>query len=349
MSDNPLGQGENAFSNRVLKLAHRPTGVPVFGDWQVMNEPVPAPKFDECVVAVDHISIDPAMRGWLDDVPSYLPPVRLNTVMRAIGVGRVVRSLSDRFPVGTAVMGMLGVQRFALVNAAKLTAIDTSLGSPRSHLGVLGQTGLTAFFGLFEIGMPKAGDTVVVSAAAGAVGSVVGQLARLSGCRVIGIAGGAKKCLYIRNELGFDEAIDYKSEDVGSALKTLCPSGIDVYFDNVGGPTLEAVLNNLALKARIVICGAISQYNATELPAGPNNLWKLLVRRASMQGFLVFDHADEYPQARARLADWVARGSLLGAETVVDGTVDDFPHVFLRLFQGENMGKLILSLEVSNG
>jgi len=334
--------------NRILKLARRPVGVPVMTDWKILEEPVRAPMPGECVVAVDHISIDPAMRGWIDDVSSYLPPVRLDQVMRALGVGRVVRSRDDRLPVGTVVQGLLGVQRFAVVNGRWLNSVDESLGSARSHLGVLGQTGLTAYFGLFSVGRPVAGDTVVVSAAAGAVGSIVGQLARLAGCRVIGVAGGPEKCRFVREELGFDEAVDYKSENVTEALSGLCPTGIDVYFDNVGGLILEAALANLALHARVVICGAISQYNATIVSPGPSNLWQLLVKRATMQGFLVIDHTDDFPRARAKLSEWLSRGALLGPETVVQGDVDQFPEALLGLFRGDNVGKLVLSLDVSS-
>lgn len=349
MSDPKDQHADFPQSNRILKLARRPVGIPVMADWRIVEEPVRAPVLGECVVAVDHISIDPAMRGWIDDVSSYVPPVRIDQVMRALGVGRVVQSRNDRLPVGTVVQGLLGVQRFAVVDGRWLNPVDESLGSARSHLGILGQTGFTAYFGLFSVGRPIAGDTVVVSAAAGAVGSVVGQLARLAGCRVIGVAGGPEKCRFIREELGFDAAVDYKTENVQEALRELCPTGIDIYFDNVGGPILEAALANLALRARVVICGAISQYNAKVASPGPSNLWQLLVKRAAMEGFLVIDHIDDFPWARTRLSEWLSRGSLLGPETVIQGDVDDFPEALFGLFRGENVGKLVLSLDASNG
>ena len=348
MSDLPGQAADFSRPNRILKLARRPVGIPVLADWRIVEEPVRAPVLGECVVTVDHISIDPAMRGWINDVSSYVPTVRIDQVMRALGVGRVVQSRNDRLPVGTVVQGLLGVQRFAVIDGQWLNSVDESLGSARSHLGILGQTGFTAYFGLFSVGKPIAGDTVVVSAAAGAVGSVVGQLARLAGCRVIGVAGGPEKCRFIREELGFDGAVDYKTENVQEALRELCPTGIDVYFDNVGGLVLEAALANLALHARLVICGAISQYNAKVAMPGPSNLWQLLVKRAVMEGFLVIDHTDNFPVARARLSKWLRHDNLRELETVVQGDVDDFPEVLLDLFRGDNVGKLVLTLDSRN-
>lgn len=333
-----------AAGNRTVRLARRPQGEPVAADWTIADEPVAAPGPNQVLVEVTALSVDPAMRGWLDDVASYLPPVALGEVMRAIGTGVVLRSAHHRFPVGSQVHGMLGVQRLATPDVRGLTLVDPSLGSARDYLGVLGQTGLTAYFGLFEIGRPRAGDTVVVSAAAGAVGSVVGQLARLAGCRVVGIAGGPDKCAYVVDDLGFHAAIDYRNEDVATALATSCPDGVDVFFDNVGGDVLDATLLHLARGARVVLCGAISQYNSVDGYAGPANYWQLLVRRATMQGFLVFDFTSQYSTARARLAAWQRDGELVGTETVVEGRVDDFPEVLLRLFRGDNRGKLVLSL-----
>ena len=330
--------------NTSIRLAQRPNGLPVADDWAQVAEPVPEPGANEFVVRISMISLDPAMRGWLDDRPSYLPPVGLGDVMRASAVGEIVASQHRRFPVGAWVEGAFGVQEFAVSNGRDVTLVDPSLGTPSMYLGLLGSTGLTAYFGLFTHGRPTAGDTVVVSGAAGAVGSTVGQLARISGCRVIGIAGGPDKCRYVVEELGFDHAIDYKSERVRPALATACPNGIDVYFDNVGGSILNAALSTLAMHARVVICGAISQYNAETPTPGPSNYMNLLVRRATMTGFLVFDHSAEYRVARQRLAAWKDDGLITAPETIVAGSVTDFPEALLRLFSGDNLGKLILDI-----
>ena len=332
------------LSSRAVRLARRPQGLPQDDDFRLTVDEVPEPAPGQVMVRVDLISLDPAMRGWLDDRPSYLPPIAIDEVIRAGGVGEVVASAHPRFPVGTVVMGTLGVQEFAVVDATGLTRVDPALGSPTMYLGVLGLTGMTAYFGLFEHGRPRAGDTVLVSAAAGAVGSITGQLARIAGCRVVGVAGGPEKCAYVTEVLGFDACIDYRSPGLRRAVRDACPDGIDVYFDNVGGPVLEAALANLAMHARVVICGAISQYNAEEIPAGPANYMALLVRRATMAGFLVFDHAADYRVARTRLSRWVANGDLVAPDTVVTGSVEDFTSVFLRLFSGDNIGKLILDI-----
>lgn len=318
--------------------------MPVPEDFRVSADEVPEPGPGQVAVRVSLISLDPAMRGWLDDRPSYLPPIGLDEVIRAAGVGEVVASQHPRFPVGTLVTGTLGVQEYAVVDGAGLTRVDLALGTPAMHLGVLGLTGMTAYFGLFEHGRPRAGDTVLVSAAAGAVGSIVGQLARINGCRVVGVAGGEEKCAYVTDTLGFDACVDYKSPDLRRAIRTACPDGIDLYFDNVGGAVLETALANLAMHARIVICGAISQYNAEGVTPGPSTYMALLVRRATMTGFLVFDHVAEYRTARARMARWVAEGRVIAPETIVAGSVGDFHEVFLRLFRGDNLGKLILDI-----
>ena len=331
-------------SNTSVRLARRPAGMPVADDWLVEAAPVPDPGPGQFVVKTQLISLDPAMRGWLDDRPSYLPPVGIGDVMRAMTVGEVVASEHPRFVAGSMVLGTFGVQEYALSDGDGVTMVDSRLGTPSMYLGILGTTGLTAYFGLMELGKPRAGDTVVVSAAAGAVGSVVGQLAKLSGCRVIGIAGGPEKCATVVDDLGFDVAVDYKAPGLRNALAQACPDGIDVYFDNVGGPVLNAALGNLAMGARVVICGAISQYNAEAPTPGPSNYMSLLVRRATMSGFLVFDYVSEYRVARKRLARWVADERLTAPETLVKGSVADFNDVLLRLFSGDNVGKLILDV-----
>jgi len=331
-------------ANRSVRLARRPVGLPTADDFRISTEPVAEPGPSQVLVRVDLISLDPAMRGWLDDVPSYLPPIGIDDVIRAAGVGEVIASQHPRFPVGTVVQGDTGVQEYAVLDARGLVRVDEALGTPSMYLGVLGLTGLTAYFGLLEHGRPRAGDTILVSGAAGAVGSVVGQIGRLNGCRVVGVAGGPEKCAYLTEELGFDAAVDYRDPGMRKAIRAACPDGIDIYFDNVGGSVLNAALANLAMHARIVICGAISQYNAETATPGPSNYMALLVRRASMTGFLVFDHAAEYRVARNRLAHWVAEGGIVAPETVVAGTVSDFLPVFLRLFSGDNVGKLVLDL-----
>jgi NADPH-dependent curcumin reductase CurA len=330
-------------TNRQLRLASRPAGLPQPSDWSLSTEPVPQPGPDEFCVEVTHVSVDPAMRGWMNDVRSYIPPIGLGEVMRAGAVGRVVASQHPDFAVDDWVAGLFGVQEYAVSDGQGVYKVDPDLVPLPTWLGTLGLTGLTAYFGLFEVGRPQPGDTVVVSGAAGAVGSVAGQLARLEGCRVIGIAGGPDKCAWLTDELRFDAAIDYKHQHVGKELRRLAPKGLDVYFDNVGGELLDTALTRLARGARIVICGAISQYNSLEI-RGPRNYLMLLVSRASMTGFVVFDHLDRYPEARARLARWVRSGDLVSREDVVPGTVEDFPQVFGRLFTGGNTGKLVLAL-----
>jgi len=330
--------------NHQVRLAARPTGLPGPTDWSLTTEDVPDPGPGEFVVAVSHLSIDPAMRGWMNDRPSYIPPVEIGAVMRAGGVGRVTASEHPGFAVGDEVVGVFGVQEYAVSDGRGVMKIDTSLAPPVTYLGALGMTGFTAYFGLLDTGKLKAGDTVVVSGAAGAVGSVAGQIAKIKECRVIGIAGGPEKCRWLTEELGFDAAIDYRAGNVRKALREHAPGGIDVYFDNVGGEILDDVLTCLARGARIVICGAISQYNETQV-RGPANYIMLLVARASMTGMLVFDYADRYPEAMAEMAGWYKAGRLVAREQVVHGGVGDFPATLLMLFDGVNTGKLVLALD----
>jgi len=330
--------------NHQVRLAARPSGLPRPTDWSLTTENVPDPGPGEFVVAVSHLSIDPAMRGWMNDRPSYIPPVEIGAVMRAGGVGRVTASGHPGFAVGDEVTGVFGVQEYAVSDGRGVMKIDTSLAPPVTYLGALGVTGFTAYFGLLDTGKLKAGDTVIVSGAAGAVGSVAGQIAKIKGCRVIGIAGGPEKCRWLTEELGFDAAIDYRAGNVRKALREHAPGGVDVYFDNVGGEILDDVLTCLARGARIVICGAISQYNETQV-RGPANYIMLLVARASMTGMLVFDYADRYPEAMAEMAGWYKAGRLVAREQVVHGAVGDFPDTLLMLFDGVNTGKLVLALD----
>jgi NADPH-dependent curcumin reductase CurA len=329
--------------NHQVRLATRPTGLPDASTWELTTEPVPEPESGEFVVKMSHLSIDPAMRGWMNDVPSYVPPVEIGAVMRALGVGQVTASEHPDFAAGDHVSGVFGVQEFARSDGSGVTKVDPSLAPLPTYLGALGMTGLTAYFGLLDVGRLKEGETVVVSGAAGAVGSVAGQIAKLKGCRVIGIAGGLEKCSWIVDELGFDAAIDYKSEDVRHALRERTPDRVDVYFDNVGGEVLDAVLTRLALRARIVICGGISQYNAPQA-RGPSNYLALIPARASMAGFLVFDYVARYPEAISELAGWLREGKLVSREQIVEGGVQAFPETLLKLFAGENVGKLVLAV-----
>jgi NADPH-dependent curcumin reductase CurA len=333
------------MKNRQVRLAARPSGLPKRSDWQFTEEAVPEPGEGQLVVAVSHISLDPAMRGWMNEGKSYIRPVAIGEVMRAGGGGKVVASRHPGFAVGDTVTGGFGVQQYALSDGKGVVKVDTRRVPLPVYLGTLGMPGMTAYFGLLEVGKPKEGETVVVSGAAGAVGMVVGQIARIMGCRVVGIAGGAEKCKYLTSELAFDAAIDYKHQDVKAALKEHCPKGIDVYFDNVGGEILDACLARLAMHARIVICGAISQYNATGGMTGPANYMSLLVNRASMTGMVVFDYADRYAEAAREMAGWIAAGRLKTKEDVVKGGIDAFPETLLRLFSGENFGKLVLEVQ----
>ena len=330
--------------NPQFKLANRPVGPVKASDWQRTEEQLRALHDGEVLVQNLFISLDPAMRGWMNDnKASYIPPVGLDEVMRALAVGRVLESRNPKFAVGDHVSGLLGVQRFAISDGQGLMKVDPKLAPLPTYLSTLGMPGLTAYFGLLDVGKPKAGETLVVSGAAGAVGSVVGQIGKIHGMRVIGIAGGADKCRYLVDVLGFDAAIDYKKEDVAAALAIHAPKGVDVYFDNVGGDILDAVLTRLARGARIVICGAISQYNATAPIKGPANYLSLLVNRATMTGMVVADYYGRAMEAAMAMGGWMASGKLKTREDIVDG-LDAFPKAFDMLFTGANHGKLVLRL-----
>ncbi|MEA2153810.1 MAG: hypothetical protein QOI18_2043 [Solirubrobacteraceae bacterium] len=328
--------------NRQVCLAARPSGLPQDSDWDLREEPLPEPGPGEFVVEISHLSLDPAMRGWMNAGASYIDPVEVGDVMRAGGVGTVSASEHSGFAVGEHVYGVFGVQEHALSDGRGVIKIDPSLAPAPTYLGTLGMTGLTAYFGLLDVAKVKEGETVVVSGAAGAVGSVVGQIAKIKGARAVGIAGGEQKCRWLVDELGFDAAIDYKSEDVRRALREHAPKGIDVFFDNVGGEILDVALTRLARGARIVICGAVSQYNATEGVRGPSNYLSLLVFRATMTGMVVFDYADRFGEAIAAIAGWMREGRIVSREHIVDGGVGAFPDALLKLFAGENTGKLVL-------
>jgi NADPH-dependent curcumin reductase CurA len=345
MGNNATKEGSTVMdaTNHQFQLANRPTGLPERSDWTYAEEPVRDPGDGELLIKVLYISLDPAMRGWMNDTRSYIPSVGIGEVMRALVVGRVIASRNPDFAEGDHVTGGLGVQEYALSDGNGLFKVDPDAAPLPVYLGTLGMTGMTAYFGLLDVGRPEPGQTVVVSGAAGAVGSTAGQIAKIKGARAVGIAGGAEKCEWIVDELGFDAAIDYKGEDVGKGLKAHCPDGVDVYFDNVGGETLDVVLTQIARGARIVICGAISQYNNPDGFRGPANYMMLLVQRARMEGFVIFDYAQRYGDAAKEMASWMAEGKLKSREDIVEG-LETFPDTLLKLYKGENTGKLVIKV-----
>jgi NADPH-dependent curcumin reductase CurA len=337
----------NQLVNHQLRLASRPSGAIGAQNWQFTEEPVTEPAEGQVLVKTLLLSLDPAMRGWLNEGKSYIPPVGIGEVMRAGGIGRVLASKDPAFAPGDIVSGLLGAQEYCqaaagLPGSRGLQKIDLKLGTPAQWLNVYGMPGMTAYFGLKDVGLPQPGQTLVVSGAAGAVGQTVGQLAKIWGMRAVGIAGGQAKCDWVVKELGFDACIDYKGGSVREGLKQFCPKGVDIYFDNVGGEILDHVLAKLAPKARIVICGAISQYNNLSAVQGPKNYMSLLVHRARMEGFVVFDYTTRFPQAIAELAGWIKDGRLKSKEDIVEGGVAAFPQTLNKLFAGENFGKLVL-------
>jgi len=332
-----------AQTNRQFLLAKRPSGAASRDDFTYQQVPVGEVAAGQILVKNEYLSLDPAMRGWMNEGKSYIAPVNLGDVMRALGVGKVIESQNPGFAVGDYVQGALGVQDYYLGEPKGFYKVDPKLAPLPRYLAALGMTGMTAYFALLDVGAPKSGETVVISGAAGAVGSVAGQIAKIKGCRVIGIAGGKEKCQSLIDEYGFDGAIDYKNEDVHAGLKRECPKGVDVYFDNVGGDILDAVLSRLAPKARVIICGAISQYNNKEAVKGPANYLSLLVNRARMEGFVVMDYAARFAAAGQEMAGWLATGQLKSKEDIVEG-LETFPETLMKLFKGENFGKLVLKV-----
>ncbi len=328
--------------NFQVRLAARPEGMPTSRTWAMGSTDIQEPADGEVLVETGFISVDPAMRGWIRDAKSYLPPVAIGEVMRAGGVGTVVASSHPDFEAGDQVVGHLGVQSHAVVKGDGLRKVSEKIAPLSTFLGALGMPGLTAYFGVTDVGALQAGDTVLVSAAAGAVGSIAGQVARNRGAtRVVGIAGGDEKCRHVVDNLGLDAAIDYRTGAASKRIGEHCPDGIDIYFDNVGGELLDDALNHLRRGARVVLCGAISQYNDLCNARGPRNYLSLLRNRARMQGFIVSDYADQYPRATKEMAEWLAQGRLKHHETIVQG-IETFPATFRRLFTGEKLGKLLI-------
>lgn len=329
--------------NKQVVLKQRPVGLPDESTWDTIQGDIPTAKDGEVVVKQHYISLDPAMRGWMNDAKSYLPPVGIGEVMRAGSVGEVVESKHPDFKVGDFLSGWGGVQQYAATDAKGWFKVDPNLVPLPTYIGTLGMPGMTAYFGILEVGKIKEGETVLISGAAGAVGSIAGQIAKIKGCKVVGIAGGAEKCAYLKDELGFDGAIDYKSEEIYAAIKRECPKGVDVYFDNVGGDILDAALANLRMHGRVPLCGAISQYNSTEGIAGPKNYLSLLVNRGTMQGFIILDYAKDFQKAAMEMGTWMAQGKLKSREDIHEG-IENFRETFLRLFSGEKLGKLVLKV-----
>ncbi len=328
--------------NRKITLAARPVGFPKPTDFRLVEEPIPAVGPGQMLVRVRYLSVDPYMRGRMNDAPSYAPPVGLGEVMVGGAVGAVVESQHPEYPPGQIVTGNFGWQAFAVADGRDVMRVDPAIAPISTSLGVLGMPGLTAYFGLLDVGRPRPGETVVVSGAAGAVGSAVGQIARLNGCRVVGVAGSEEKVRHVVEELGFDAAFNYKTtQNYVAKLRELCPDGVDVYFDNVGGPLTDAVFLTMNLRARVAICGQISLYNAERPEMGPRLLGLLIQRRARVEGFLIFDFRDRYAEGLRQLSRWVRDGKLKYRETIVDG-LENAPAAFMGLLRGENLGKQLV-------
>ncbi|MEM7584849.1 MAG: NADP-dependent oxidoreductase [Acidobacteriota bacterium] len=329
-------------NNLQILLASRPEGLPNDSNFKHQELPVRDPEEGEVLVRVIYLSLDPAMRGWMTDRKSYVPPIGIGELMRGLASGEVVASRHEGFSPGDRVAGLFGWQRFATVPGKGLEKLPPGVPLPLA-MGPLGMTGMTAYFGLLDVGEPKEGETVLVSGGAGAVGSIVGQIARVKGCRVVGIAGTDDKCSWLEDDLGFDAAINYKTANLDEAFKKTCPKGIDVYFDNVGGETLNTALKFINRGARVVICGAISQYNATEPVPGPSNYLSLLINRARMEGFIIFDYQDRFGPAQAEMLGWIQDGKIQARSDIVDG-LENAPQALLRLFDGSNTGKLLVQV-----
>ena len=326
--------------NHRITLAKRPVGSIDADCFATDDAPMPSPGDDELLVEVQWLSIDPTIRGWMQ-YDTYLPAIEIGAPIRSGGIGRVIESNSEKHPIGATVSGMTGWQQYAVLDR-RAFVLPEGL-PPEAALSIFGLTGLTAYFGLLDVGRPETGETVLVSGAAGAVGSVVGQIAKIKECRVVGIAGSDEKCTWLTDDLGFDAAINYKTEDVRREIRRHCPDGVDVYFDNVGGDILEAAIGSLAQNGRVVMCGAISQYNDERPRPGPNNLPLLISKRGRMEGFIILDYASRYAEANAELAQWVGEGRISYTTDIVDG-LDNAPIALARLFSGANTGKVMVRL-----
>jgi NADPH-dependent curcumin reductase CurA len=333
----------NAPVNRRIVLVERPASGFEARHFGLMEAPAAEPGPGQFRVRLTHISLDPAMRGWVTAMRSYLPPVEIGETMRALGAGLVETSNHPDFPIGAAVSGLFGVQDYAISDGAGVEHLDAAAAPLQTWLGGLGMPGNTAYFGLLDVGQPKPGETVVVSAASGAVGQIVGQIAKIKGARAVGIAGGAAKCKALIDQFGYDAAVDYKDPAFAMNLKAACPNGVDVIFENVGGVVMDRTLALINKGARIALCGLISMYNA-EQPVPLSNLVYVLRMSARIQGFIVFNYRDRYDEARAQMLDWYRTGQLRFVEDVREGGVAAFPSVVPLLYSGGNMGKLVLKV-----
>ncbi len=330
-------------TNRQWLIAARPTGRPLKdSDFEWVERPAREPEHGEVLLRTLYLSFDPALKGWMENVGGYVAPTEIGETMRGSGIGEVLESTVPELAPGDKVMGQIGWQDYPTLSAKNVHKI-TDGDLLTAHLGVLGTTGMTAFFGLYKIGKPFPGDTVVITGAAGATGSVVGQIAKIAGCKVIGIAGGEAKCAWLKDELGFDAAIDYKAGSVRGKLKELAPGGIDVLWDNVGGKVFNDLLAHLAMHGRVVVCGGISRYETGQMPAGPENYFNLIFKRATMEGFIVSDWDKEFPWARERLMAWIKEGRIHYKEDIQQG-LENAPRTLMRLFSGENFGKQLLKV-----
>jgi len=339
-----MSKFEMSYDNRQIVLAARPVGFPEETDFRLVESPLPDLAAGQFLVRSIYLSVDPYMRGRMNDRKSYAEPQKLDEVMGAAVVGEVVESQHEKFKVGDTVLGMFGWQEVAVSDGKEVRVVKTGSAPISTALGVLGMPGLTAYCGFLDICEPKSGETVVVSGAAGAVGSVVGQIAKRKGCRVVGIAGTDAKVSHLIDDLGFDAALNYKNtDDYYGKLKALCPDGIDCYFDNVGGAITDAVFGHLNRFARIAICGQISQYNAQKLEQGPRLLWKLIEKQAKIEGFLVFQYVSQFREATQQLSEWIESGELKYRERIVDG-LENAPRAFLEMLQGENIGKQLVKV-----
>ena len=328
--------------NRQIILASRPEELPRESDFRIVENEASRPSEGQVLVKTHYLSVDPYMRGRMRDLESYAEPIAIGDVMVGASVGTVMESRDDRYNEGDVVVGYWGWQDYAVTEAKEVHLFDTSIAPMSTSLGVLGMPGLTAYFGLLDIGRPNPGETVFVSAAAGAVGSLVGQIAKLKGCHVVGSAGTQAKIDYLLNDLQFDSAFNYKRyAEYDEVLKEVCPNGVDVYFDNVGGPVTDAVFNRINLKARVVICGQIDQYNDRGPSQGPRLFWHLIVKRARVEGFLILDYAEQYREAQRQIAQWLVEGKVQYRETIVDG-LENTPKAFIGLFHGDNLGKQLV-------
>ncbi len=329
------------MTNPQIILVSRPQGMPTADNFAYRETPVPSLEKGSFLIENQYISLDPAIRGWMNEGTTYIRGMALDAPVRAFALGKIIKSKNTDFKVGEYVNGLLGVQKYAISDGKGLTKVDVSKGKLSWHLGILGMPGMTAYFGLLERGQPKAGETVFITGAAGIIGATVGQIAKLKGCRVIGTAGSDSKCDYLKS-IGFDVVINYKTENIAERLAQNCPEKISILYDNVGGEQLDIGLAHLAQGARVVICGAISQYNNTSIE-GPKNYMKIVTARGTMTGIIVFDFLNRYPEAILQISTWLTEGVMKTQEDIYEG-IKQFPEVFLKLFSGENFGKLLIKI-----